>query len=105
MLACCPVLVGGVFTGVVDCPKLNAGLLCAGVLAPGALNCCPKVEDPPVEAVPKRLVALVPELCVADVVEPSVGFGPKLHCVPAPPKPPDDCCPPDIVGPPKADDD
>jgi hypothetical protein len=24
---CCPVLVGGVFTGVVDCPKLKAGLL------------------------------------------------------------------------------
>ena len=39
LLACCPVLVGGVFTGVVDCPKLSVGLLCAGVLVPGALNC------------------------------------------------------------------
>ena len=93
-------LVGGVFTGVVDCPKLNAGLLCAGVLAPGALDCCPKMEDPPVEAFPKRGAALVPEFCAADVAEPSVGFDPKPHCAT-----PDDCCPPDIVGVPKADDD
>jgi hypothetical protein len=74
------------------------------VLAPGAFNCCPKIEDPPAEAVPKGLGAFVPELWATDVAEPSVGFDPKLHCAPAPPKPPDDCWPPD-VGVPKADDD
>jgi len=97
------VLVGGVFTGVVDCPKLNTDLVCAGVLAPGPLDCCPKIEDPLVDVVPKRPGALVPELCAVDASP--IGFDPKLHCVPAPPKPPDDCCPPDVVEVPKADDD
>jgi hypothetical protein len=102
--ACCPVLAGGVFTGVVDCAKLSVGLLCAGVLTPGTLDCCPKIEDPTVGVVPKIFGAFVPELCAVDV-ELSVGFGPKLHCAPAPPKPPDDCCPPDIAGVPKVDGD
>lgn len=98
-------LVGGVFTGVVDCAKLSTGLFCAGVVAPGALDCCPNIECPPVEVAPKRLGALVPEVCAVVVVEPSIGFDPKLHCVPTPPKPPDDCCPPDVAGVPKAGDD
>lgn len=106
LLACCPVLVGGVFTGVVDCPKLNMDLLGAGVLAPGALDCCPKIEDPPDgEAFPKKLGVLVPELCAPDAAEPSAGFNPKVHCALAPPKIPDDCCPPDVAGVPEVDDD